>query len=155
MTTSLIALANTSGTMISTKKKYNKAYYSNILNHLYSTVNRKFLNGDYNGYFEYGHSEDCLEPRYVFLEYRITLHDSIDYDDIVFIRENIVKYYIDVMHYSACSTSLGDIFNDQVFVENNGKFRVKQLRLTLMVVPSNPLFNFLMRDYKFRMKLCQ
>ena len=154
MTTSLIALANISGTMISMEKKYNKAYYSTILNHLYSTVNRKFLNGDYNGYFEYSRSEDCLKPRYVFLEYRIMLQDSIDYDDIIFIRENIVKYYIDVMHYNACSTSLGDIFNDQVFVENNGKFRVKQLRLTLMVVPSNPLFNSLMRNYKFRMKLC-
>lgn len=155
MTVSLIALANTSGTMIPTKKKYNKAYYSTILNHLYSTVNRKFLNGDYDGYFEYDRSGGYSKPEHIFLEYRIMLHDSIDYEDIMFIRENIVKYYIDIIHYSACSTSLGDIFNDQFFVENNGKFRVKQLRLTLMVVPDNPLFNILMKNYEFRAKLCQ
>ena len=156
MTISLIALANASGTVkFNKKKKYNKAYYSNIVNHLYSTVNKKFLNGDYDAYIKDFHSNSHFNPGFIFLEYRITLHDSVDYDDINSIRENISKYYIDIMHYNTCSTSLGDIFNDQVFVGNSGKFRVKQLRLTLMVVPDNPLFNLLMRDYKFRAKLCQ
>lgn len=156
MTISLIALANASGTVkFNKKKKYNKAYYSNIINHLYSTVNKKFLNGDYDAYIRDFYSNSYLNPGFIFLGYRITLHDSVDYDAINYIRENISKYYIDVMHYNACSTSLGDIFNDQVFVESNGKFRVRQLSLTLMVVPSNPLFNFLMKDYKFRAKLCQ
>lgn len=154
MTISLIALANASGTVkFNKKKKYNKAYYSNIVNHLYSTVSRKFLNGDYDAYIKDFHSSGCFNPKLILLEYRITLHDSIDYDDINSIRERIASYYTDIMHYDACSTSLGDVFNDQVFVENNGKFRVKQLRLTLMVTANNSLFNILMRYPKFREKL--
>lgn len=154
MATSLIALANASGTVkFNKKKKYNKAYYSTIVNHLYSTVAKKFMNGDYDAYIKDYHSSSYSSPELIFLEYRITLHDSIDYDDINFIRERIASYYTDIMHYNACSTSLGDIFNDQVFVKNNGKFRVKQLRLTLMVAANNSLFNILMRYPKFREKI--
>ena len=145
MATSLIALANASGTVKSNKKKFKTGYYATIVNHLYSTVAKKFMNGDYDAYIKSYHSSSYFSPELIFLEYRITLHDSIDYDDINSIRERIVDYYTDVMHYDACSTSLGDIFNDRVFVENNGKFRVKQLRLTLMVTTNNSLFNILMR----------
>lgn len=154
MATSLIALANASGTVRANKKKFKRGYYSTIVNHLYSTVAKKFMNGDYeltnriNKVTRKDSSGTSSKyVHFIFLDFRITLHDSIDYEDFELTRQRISTYYIDIMHYDDCFIKLGDVFN------NDGKFKTKQLGLTLMVVDNNSLFNILMRYSKFREKM--
>ena len=160
MTTSLIALANASGTVRTNKKKFKRGYYSTIVNHLYSTVSKKFMTGDY----ELTHRTNKVTCRdssgtsskyvqFIFLDFRITLHNSIDYEDFELTRQRISTYYMDIMHYDDCFVKIGDIFNNEAYMDSKGRFRTKQLGLTLMVVDNNSLFNILMRYPKFREKI--